>query len=261
MKFKLLIAAAAMSFAAAQADAASLAIFGQNGIGSLYASGGDTVTYVTDTQLATAGFLDAFDAFVYTRDGFSFGSSLSAAAAANVRSFVTGNVVLFAGDFADDIGTENTDRLFNNALAYVLADGGKGYIGEFTGALAAYATNGNGTTPIGLIQGDAGILQGGGGGSNGDVQLTPNGANSPLVQGVTFPYNPGAVEFGFDQSGFNPAAVVAQFSNGTPAILASGIDEISAPVPEPATWGMMILGFGVVGASARTRSRRVRFAA
>lgn len=31
-----------------------------------------------------------------------------------------------------------------------------------------------------------------------------------------------------------------------------------APVPEPATWGMMILGFGVVGASMRRRKSNVR---
>ncbi|RYY11664.1 MAG: PEP-CTERM sorting domain-containing protein, partial [Alphaproteobacteria bacterium] len=32
-------------------------------------------------------------------------------------------------------------------------------------------------------------------------------------------------------------------------------------VPEPMTWAMMILGFGVVGASMRRRSVRVSFAA
>ena len=31
-----------------------------------------------------------------------------------------------------------------------------------------------------------------------------------------------------------------------------------APVPEPATWAMMILGFGAVGYSLRRRTARVR---
>lgn len=31
-------------------------------------------------------------------------------------------------------------------------------------------------------------------------------------------------------------------------------------VPEPATWALMILGFGAIGASLRARSRKVRFA-
>jgi hypothetical protein len=253
MKTRIAAVAAALMIStglATPANAASLAVFGQNSIGSLYA-GGNTVTYVSDAQLSTAGFLSSFDAFVHTRDGFSFGQSLSAAAAANVKSFVTGNVVLFAGDFADDVGTANTDTLFNNALGYVLGGSGKGYIGEFNGALAAYASNTNGYTPIGLIQGTAGVLGFGLGGSSGSITAV---GTSPITSGVTFPYNPGAVEYGFSQTGYNPNAVVAQFSDGTPAILASSIGNIGA-VPEPASWAMMILGMGAVGGALRRRSK------
>jgi hypothetical protein len=43
---------------------------------------------------------------------------------------------------------------------------------------------------------------------------------------------------------------------------ARGSGTVAAAVPEPATWGMMILGFGLVGASMRYRRRatRIRFA-
>ena len=48
------------------------------------------------------------------------------------------------------------------------------------------------------------------------------------------------------------------------ATLAQGnviVDNIEASaVPEPATWGLMILGFGLTGASMRRRTVRVRFA-
>jgi hypothetical protein len=48
------------------------------------------------------------------------------------------------------------------------------------------------------------------------------------------------------------------------ATLAQGnviVDNIQAnAVPEPATWGLMILGFGLAGASMRRRSVKVRFA-
>lgn len=41
-----------------------------------------------------------------------------------------------------------------------------------------------------------------------------------------------------------------------------GLDAISVTaVPEPATWGLMILGFGAVGATLRRRSTKVAFAA
>ena len=238
---------------AGTAQAATLAVFGNNNIGARYAAAGNTVTFVTDAQLSTAGFLNGFDAFVYTRDGSSFGVGLSLAAAANVGSYVTKNIVLFNGDFQDDIGAANTNKLFDNALAYVLGGGKGGYIGEYRGSFAAFSSNADGNNPIGLVNGSAGVSGLNQGGANGNVTLAPTGVGSPLITGVTLPYNPGAVEFSATVTGVNPAAVVLRFDNGNPALIASSRGQISAPVPEPATWGMMIVGFGVVGATARRR--------
>ncbi|MBS3961483.1 MAG: PEPxxWA-CTERM sorting domain-containing protein [Sandarakinorhabdus sp.] len=250
-----------MTFAAGSADAANLAIFGENQIGTLY-DDSHTVTYVSDAQLATVGFLDAYDAFVYTRDGFSFGVGLSLAAAANVKTYVTGNIVLFNGDWQDDIANPETAALFNNALAYVLGGSGKGYIGEYRGAFAAYSANGDGNNPIGLVQGTSGPSGFQQGGSSGQIDLTAAGVISPITADTTFPYNPAAVEFGAELSGENPAKVLARFENGNAAIIASSVGEISNPgvIPEPATWAMMILGFGMVGFASRRR-RRVAFRA
>ena len=256
----MLLGAASLASAvtmAAPVSAASLAIFGNNGIGSLYASGGNTVTFVSDAQIATAGFLNAFDAFVYTRDGASFGSSLSLAAAANVKAFVTGNVVLLNGDFADDIGAPTTDQLFSQALAYVLSGSGGGYLGEFNGSFAAFSTS-TSYTPIGLVDGSAGAPGQGNGGSDGNIHLTAAGALCPVTAGVPFPYNPGAVEFGATATGVNPAKVLAVFDNGNPAIIASSIDQISVSgIPEPGTWAMLIVGFGLAGTAMRRSRRRV----
>lgn len=239
--------------------AANLAIFGSNNIATLYSSG-NTVTIVSDSQLATAGFLDAFDAFIYTRDGSSFGVGLSVAAAANVKAYVTGNVLLFNGDFQDDIGSANTNLLFNNALSYVLSGSGKGYIGEYRGAFAAYSSNGDGNNPIGLIEGSAGVSGYAQGGSNLDIDLTVYGNVSPVTAGVTFPYDPAAVEYGATLSGENPAKVLARFANGNAAIIAGEVGQISGAVPEPATWAMMIAGFAMAGAAMRRRKVAVRYA-
>ena len=59
-----------------------------------------SATLVTDAQLWIAGFLNNYDAFYYTRNGTSLGQSLSAAAVANVSSYVgaRGNVVLMNWD-------------------------------------------------------------------------------------------------------------------------------------------------------------------
>jgi hypothetical protein len=70
-RFKI-AALTAVLLSSGAASAANLAIFGQNNIGSLY-SGAHSVTYVSDANLSTAGFLSTFDAFIYTRNGSSFG--------------------------------------------------------------------------------------------------------------------------------------------------------------------------------------------
>jgi hypothetical protein len=38
------------------------------------------------------------------------------------------------------------------------------------------------------------------------------------------------------------------------------LDSIASAAPEPATWGMMILGFGLAGAQLRSRKRKVKIA-
>ena len=136
---------AASAALATPASAADLAVFGNNNIATLYGAS-HTVSIVTDAQLSTPGFLNSvdFDAFVFTRDGSSFGNGLSVAAAANVKNYVTGNVVLFNGDFQDDIGAAQTDQLFNQALTYVLNNPGGGYIGEYIGSFSAFASNDDG---------------------------------------------------------------------------------------------------------------------
>jgi hypothetical protein len=247
-----LMALAAVLASGTAANAASLAIFGVNNIGSLY-DDSHSVTYVSDAQLSTAGFLNSFDAFVFTRNGTQFGNGLSVAAAANVKAFVTGNIVLFNGDFQDDIGnTPTTDLLFNQALSFVLGGSGKGYIGEYIGSFSAFASNADGRNPIGLVNGTAGISGFNQGGSNGDVVVTTAGLASPVTAGVPFPYNPGSVEFGATVTGLNPAGVLARFSNGNPAIIAASIRTIST-IPEPGSWAMLIAGFGLVGAAQRRR--------
>ena len=261
MEIRALLAGAALAFATASAApsfAAQLAIFGNNNIGSLYGVG-HTVTFVSDAQLSTGGFLDAYDAFVFTRDGSSFGNGLSVAAAANVKAYVTGNVVLFNGDFQDDIGTAGTDALFNNALIFTLGGAGKGYIGEYIGAFSAYAANGDGRNPIGLVNGTSGTSGFAQGGSDLQIDLTAAGLVSSITSGTPFPYNPAAVEFGAQLSGEHPAKVLARFANGNAAIIASGVDQISNPgaIPEPGTWALMIGGFGMAGAMLRRRRAAV----
>lgn len=54
-----------------------------------------------------------------------------------------------------------------------------------------------------------------------------------------------------------PAIKSLTFSAGSNSF---EVDNIAVAVPEPATWGMMILGFGLMGAAMRRRSTKISFA-
>ena len=71
-------AMALMLGASLDANAFRIAVFGDNATDNYLASIGNTVTLVTDAQLATAGFLNSFDLVWITRDGSNFGAGLSA---------------------------------------------------------------------------------------------------------------------------------------------------------------------------------------
>lgn len=238
-----------------QAHAASIAVFGDNAIDNyINTLPGYSATLVTDAQLSTPGFLNSFDAFFMTRDGFSFGTGLSGTAAANVASYVgaSGNVVLFNGDFADSIfsGDANIEMLVKNAVGCA-SGSGHGYLGEFNGAVSALTANSNGFNPIGLIPGSAGPLGFANGGSTGSLVITPFGVGHPVMTGVALPYNPPDVEFGASLSGINPTLVLATYDGNpeNPAIIARG-----SVVPEPCS--LALLGIGTPALLAFRRRRK-----
>ena len=236
--------------------AGQIAVFGDNGLLSyINASTSHTGVLVSDTQLATAGFLNTYDAFVYTRNGASGSPSptMSGAAAANVSSFVSGNIVLFNGDFSDSVGgvfssDPDAETLFSNALDFVLQSGG-GYIGELFGFAAAFQSNDRGVPALGLVAGD---LTGNYVVDNGSYALTTAGLSHPVTAGV-----PGAKDYDnwdlmFNVSGYDASAVLMETPNGRPAILAYGG---ATAMPTPGT--IVLLGLGLLGLYRHQRTSRV----
>ena len=252
--FKTFSATAAAAFVATSlaftnpAAATAIAVFGDNQTDEFINTlGGFTATVVTDAQIATPGFLAAFDAFVYTRDGASFGSTLSAAAAAEVKSFVTGNVTLLVGDFADGISTDtNIQTLYTNALNFITT-GGKGYLGEFNGAVAALTSNSDGFTALDLVAGSAGGL--GFGNGNSADRLVATQPGHPVLTGAGLPINPDAVEFGALVTVVDPSVVIAEFVNGidnnAPGIIAAAVGPND--VPAPGTLALLAAGLATLG--------------
>jgi hypothetical protein len=81
--------------------------------------------------------------------------------------------------------------------------------------------------------------------NNSDFTFNSNG-NSAVAGRVTYDANGGN---GITSATFSSSQAAFEF------------DAIATAVPEPATWGLMILGVGFAGAQLRTRRRKVTFAA
>jgi hypothetical protein len=174
-------------------------------------------TLVTTAQLATAGFLNSYKAVIVSRFDAGFGTSLSAAAAANVASYVgsgagQGAVAVFTNDAADnfkgglDVFDPNLDRLFTNAATFA-AGSGHGYIGEFNGAVMAMTSNTAGFSAIGLLSGSADAVHAYGPQFTYDVG--PIGSGNAIDAGVTFPFTDADTStFLTDVTGANPNNIV-----------------------------------------------------
>ena len=242
---------------------------GGNAIPSRLTALGNTVTLVTTAQLETAGFLNSFDAIVVSRFDSSFGSFLSAAAAANVAAYVgsgpsEGGVAVFTNDLADNLlgsGSgdpfdPNLDALFVNAATFA-AQSHHGYIGEFNGAVMTMDSNSAGAPALGLLTGSASAVRGYG--PEFTYGVGPIGSGNPIDAGVTFPFtDTDNSTFLTDITGADPNNVVDVYTSsgidGEPAVLANSfvISGGHPGVPDAASTGLLFL-FSLVGLGAVRR--------
>lgn len=91
--------------------------------------------------------------------------------------------------------------------------------------------------------------------------LTINGVATNLLTGVTGLTAGASGLFYIDMGGATGISSITFASVGNGAGNRMQIDQIASAAPEAATWGMMILGFGVVGMQIRRRRSEDRAAA
>jgi hypothetical protein len=128
---------------------------------------------------------------------------------------------LFNGDFADGLNDSRdtaVQTMFANA-ANLVAASGHGYIGEFTGAVAALTSNlqtfaSGPLVPLGLVSGTGTRLGLGFGGTFGSLHVTAAGLSSPIMVGVPTVFNPATVEAASEFSSIDSSLVLATFDGG-----------------------------------------------
>ena len=106
-------------------------------------------------------------------------------------------------------------------------------------------------------------------GSQGDVVVPVSATLAPGAYAVIF----GAGQFGSDADGFaaigddnnpvgSPTLIRSFFSTGWESFDDTGVRlDVQGAVPEPATWGLMIAGFGGMGALLRRKNRKAAISA
>ena len=229
---------------------------------------------VSTAQLDTPGFLNSFSTVVVSRFDAGFGTSLNAAAAANIQAYVgsgasEGGVALYTNDIADNLygGHEgdpydpDLDALFRNGLTYA-AKSGHGYVGEFNGAVMGVSSNSAGFAALGLLPGSATAV--GHYGPEFHYGVGPIGTGNPIDAGVTFPFtDTDNTTFLTQITDTNPGNVVDVYDsrdniNGLPAVLANQFvitgGGTGSTVPEPMSISLALVGVAGIGLARFRRS-------
>lgn len=222
-KFSLAALAATAAFGAVPAEAATSISFTPNV--------GDIPTYIGSSLVFNQTF----------GSGVQAGSSVAYTSSGNET--VTGDVRLYSSDVGGQaVGPANKTGNFLSILgggAYQIAfTSGVSVISFLVGGIDSY----NKVT-LNFAGGSSQVLDG-----RAIVGLDPTGAatNSGETGRVTYDFGSG------------PQLTSILFSSSQAAF---EIDDIVAAAPEPATWLMMILGFGLVGGSLRRRRNRGKLVA
>lgn len=169
-------------------------------------------------------------------------------------------VVLTPGGTADASATYNFDSATPAYSGPIYTDSVDGIRLQPAGSTGGYASVGGGDAPTSATLDLSGF------GSISSISFlwgTPDTYNTVSVDGTTFSFTGAGLTEGvytLTFTGADAAAVTGLTFSSTQAAFEFDNVNVTA-VPEPASWAMMIGGFGLVGGAARTRSRKGAIAA
>lgn len=263
MRFPFLFAAVAGAFSIAGAAPAAAGVLVASGDEWQLSSAAYEGAYAAGTQGFVKSLADTFGGanYLFLTGNANVPAGQLGAAAAQLTSL--GKTVSYASAF-DPVAAQGYDAVFHfgqlidqGAVAAYVNGGGNAYVslgGGWYGTAAAEAAAWNPTfATFGLAAGSTWFS------SPGFVQATvtsgPAGATS-LIWG-----------YGQSIEKLSPAASSQSYIRGSFAggptdigLIGASTTLVAGGVPEPSTWAMMILGFGLVGGWQRRRRRTEVFA-
>jgi hypothetical protein len=240
--FKFAIAAALLA-SAGTASAANFIFFGEN------QNPGNAV--VGDPLTARNAFFAALTAGVSTEDFEGFASGTVPASITFNGS--AGNIVATfgAGTGSVQTGPNGVGRFATSPTQYFETT--DAFNVTFSTPVAAFGFYG---TDIGDFNGQLSVV------------LTRGGVDESLVVPHTVGGNDGSLLFWgvlstnpFDSVRFSQSASGTDFLGFDDLVIGDRNQVVIPAIPEPATWGMMIAGFGLVGFAMRRRETMARVAA
>lgn len=182
----------------------------------------------------------------------------SAAAGANAE---TGSFACIAGTSGDCSLAESTLSWAWNGLDFTIANSGIGYVSEvyfdLSAGMAASFLSGTGTVAFHAGSAPPSLPGGSTVGFVSDAAFDSDGGGAPIFginAGETATFRIlGAALDSFDVGTLTAGVHVRSLTTSSASLVTT---EVTTPVPEPSTYGLLMAGLGVVGFVSRRRAKR-----
>ncbi len=247
-----------------------------NAVEIYYQAGFSNNLWLYDTATATETLVGSLGLNADST-GLAFSSSGTLYAHERASSSLyTVNTTTGAATLVGSTGLDAEDLTIVGSTGYITSNGGLYSVNLTTGAatligstqtMDGLTTAGQGVTILGNPYAAASVF----GVDSGNIYAVDLGTGNATLLGSsngadeTFDFGPGGVLYGHGDDGFLYTIDLAtlngtQLAATTPNLVFGMAVRPGPAIPEPATWAMMIAGFGFAGAALRIRRTKVSYA-